>query len=74
MTRIGQEPGASLYTAIEKAQVVVIVEGVTGLIDTYLFEVTRGEVVLVSWNANLVYIPGKCLKKESGDKTVYGPG
>lgn len=66
--------GSVLYTAIEKAQVVVIVEGVTGLIDTYLFEVTRGEVVLVSWNANLVYIPGKCLKKESGDKTVYGPG
>jgi hypothetical protein len=66
--------GSVLYTAIDKAQVVVVVEGVTGLIETYLFEVARGEVVLVSWNTNLVYIPGKCVKKESGDKTVYGPG
>lgn len=66
--------GSVLYTAIDKAQVVVVVEGATGLIETYLFEVARGEVVLVSWNTNLVYIPGKCVKKESGDKTVYGPG
>lgn len=66
--------GSVLYTAVDKAQVVVVVEGVTGLIETYLFEVARGEVVLVSWNANLVYIPGKCVKKESGDKTVYGRG
>jgi len=66
--------GSVLYTAIDKAQVVVVVEGVTGLIETYLFEVARGEVVLVSWSANLVYIPGKCVKRESGDKTVYGPG
>ena len=64
--------GSVLYTAIDKAQVVVVVEGVTGLIETYLFEVARGEVVLVSWNTNLVYIPGKCVKKEAGDKTVYG--
>jgi len=34
----------------------------------------RGEVVLVSRDANLVYIPGKCIKKESGDKTRMGPG
>jgi len=34
----------------------------------------RGEVVLVSWAANLVYIPAKCLKKEPGDKTVYDQG
>jgi hypothetical protein len=52
----------------------VVVEGVTGVKDTYLFEVPRGEVVLVSWAANLVYIPAKCVKKEAGDKTVYGQG
>ena len=66
--------GSVQYTAIDKAQVVVVVEGITGAKETYLFEVPRGEVVLVSWDANLVYIPGKCVKKESGDKTVYGPG
>jgi len=56
--------GTVLYTAIDKAQLVVVVEGVTGVKDTYLFEVPRGEVVLVSWAANLVYIPAKCMKKE----------
>jgi hypothetical protein len=66
--------GTVLYTAIDKAQLVVVIEGVTGVKDTYLFEVPRGEVVLVSWAANLVYIPAKCLKKEPGDKTVYGQG
>ena len=66
--------GTVLYTAIDKAQLVVVVEGVTGVKETYLFEVARGEVVLVSWDTNLVYIPGKCVKKEPGDKTVYGPG
>jgi len=66
--------GSVLYTAIDKAQVVVVVEGMTGVKETYLFEVPRGEVVLVSWDTNLVYIPGKCVKKELGDKTVYGPG
>jgi hypothetical protein len=49
--------GTVLYTAIDKAQLVVVAEGVTGVKDTYLFEVARGEVVLVSWAANLVYIP-----------------
>jgi hypothetical protein len=53
---------------------VVVAEGVTGTKETYLFEVARGEVVLVSWDTNLVYIPAKCVKKESGDKTVYGQG
>ncbi len=62
--------GTVLYTAVDKAQLVVVTESVTGTKDTYLFEVERGEVVLVSWNANLVYIPAKCVKKESGDKTV----
>ncbi len=66
--------GTVLYTAVDKAQLVVVVEGVTGVKDTYLFEVPRGEVVLVSWSANLVYIPAKCVKKEPGDKTVYGQG
>jgi hypothetical protein len=66
--------GTVLYTAVDKAQLVVVVEGVTGGKDTYLFEVPRGEVVLVSWAANLVYIPAKCVKKETGDKTVYGQG
>jgi hypothetical protein len=66
--------GTVLYTAVDKAQLVVVVEGVTGVKDTYLFEVPRGEVVLVSWAANLVYIPAKCVKKETGDKTVYGQG
>ena len=66
--------GTVLYTAIGKAQLVVVVEGVTGVKDTYLFEVARGEVVLVSWDTNLVYIPAKCVKKEPGDKTVYGQG
>jgi hypothetical protein len=66
--------GTVLYTAVDKAQLVVVVEGVTGVKDTYLFEVPRGEVVLVSWAANLVYIPAKCTKKEPGDKTVYGQG
>jgi hypothetical protein len=61
-----------LYTAIDNAQLVVVVEGVTGVKETYLFEVARGEVVLVSWHTNLVYIPAKCVKRESGDKTVYG--
>jgi hypothetical protein len=66
--------GTVLYTAIDKAQLVVVTEGVTGAKDTYLFEVARGEVVLVSWAANLVYIPAKCVKREPGDKTVYGQG
>ena len=66
--------GSVLYTAIDKAQVVVVVEGMTGVKETYLFEVARGEVVLVSWDTNLVYIPAKCVKKEPGDKTVSGPG
>lgn len=66
--------GSVLYTATDKGQLVVVVEGNTGVKETYLFEVARGEVVLVSWNTNLVYIPGKCVKKEPGDKTVYGPG
>jgi hypothetical protein len=63
--------GTALHTAIDKAQLVAVVEGVTGVRETYLFEVPRGEVVLVSWNTNLVYIPAKCVKKEPGDKTVY---
>jgi hypothetical protein len=62
--------GTVLYTAIDKAQLVVVVEGVTGTKETYLFEVERGEVVLVSWDTNLVYIPARWLKKEPGDKTV----
>jgi hypothetical protein len=66
--------GTVLYTAIDKAQLVVVTQGVTGVKETYLFEVARGEVVLVSWNTNLVYIPAKCVKKEPGDKTVYGQG
>jgi len=53
---------------------VVVVEGVTGVKETYLFEVARGEVILVSWDTNLVYIPAKWVKKEPGDKTVYGEG
>jgi hypothetical protein len=61
--------GTVLYTAIDRAQLVVVVEGVTGVKNTYLFEVARGEVVLVSWTTNLVYIPAKCVKKEPGDKT-----
>jgi len=66
--------GTVLYTATDKAQLVVVVEGVTGVKDTYLFEVARGEVVLVSWDTNLVYIPAKCVKREPGDKTAYGQG
>jgi hypothetical protein len=66
--------GSVLYTAIDKAQMVVVVEGMTGINETYLFEVARGEVVLVSWDTNLVYIPGKCVKREPGDKTMYGQG
>ncbi|NWF54312.1 MAG: hypothetical protein HXY45_05915 [Syntrophaceae bacterium] len=66
--------GSVLYTATDKAQLAVIVEGITGIKETYLFEVERGEVVLVSWDANLVYIPARCTKKETGDKTVYGRG
>jgi hypothetical protein len=66
--------GTVLYTATDKAQLVVVVEGVTGIKETYLFEVARGEVVLVSWDTNLVYIPAKCVKKEPGDKTVCGQG
>jgi hypothetical protein len=66
--------GTVLYTAIDKAQLVVVTEGVTGVKETYLFEVARGEVVLVSWNTNLVYIPAKWVKKEPGDKTVCGQG
>jgi hypothetical protein len=62
--------GTVLYTAIDKAQLVVVVEGITGIKETYLFEVARGEVVLVSWDTNLVYIPAKWLKKDPGDKTV----
>ena len=62
--------GSVLYTAIDKAQLVVIVEGITGVKETYLFEVARGEVVLVSWDTNLVYIPAKWTKKDLGDKTV----
>ena len=52
----------------------MIVEGVTGIKETYLFEIARAEVVLVSGDPNLVYIPAKCMKKEPGDKTVYGRG
>ena len=66
--------GSVLYTAVDNAQVVVVVEGITGVKETYLFEVPRGEVVLVSWDTNLVYIPGKCVKREPGDKTMYGQG
>ena len=66
--------GTVLYTAIDKGQLVVVVEGATGVKETYLFEVARGEVVLVSWDTNLVYIPAKCVKKEPGDKTGYGQG
>jgi len=64
--------GTVLYTAIDRAQLVVVAEGAAGGKETYLFEVARGEVVLVSWDTNLVYIPAKCAKKEPGDKTVYG--
>ena len=64
--------GTVLYTAIDKAQLVVVAEGATGVKETYLFEVARGEVVLVSWDTNLVYITAKCVKKEPGDNTVYG--
>ncbi len=66
--------GSVLYTATDKAQLVVVVESVTGIKETYLFEVARGEVVLVSWDTNLVYIPAKCVKRESGDKTACGQG
>jgi hypothetical protein len=64
--------GAVLYSAIDKAQLVVVVEGFTGIKETYLFAVARGEVVLISWHANLVYISGKCVKRDPGDKTVCG--
>jgi hypothetical protein len=52
----------------------VVAEGVAGGKETYLFDVARDEVVLVSWHTNPVYIPAKCVKKEPGDKTVYGQG
>ena len=64
--------GSVLYTATDKAQLAVVVVCVTGVKETYLFEVARGEVVLVSWDTNLVYIPAKWVKREAGDKTVCG--
>jgi hypothetical protein len=66
--------GTVQYTATDTAQLVVVFEGAAGGKETYLFQVARGEVVLVSWDTNLVHIPGKCVKRELGDKTVYGQG
>jgi hypothetical protein len=66
--------GTVLYTAIDKSQLVVVVEGATGVKETYLFEVARGEFVLFSWSTNWVYIPANWSKREPGDKTGCGQG
>ena len=66
--------GTVQYIAADKAQLIVVAEGATGVKETYWFQVAKDEVVLVSWDTNLVYIPAKCVRKEPGDKTVCGKG
>jgi hypothetical protein len=62
------------YTALAAdAQLLVLREGSTGLKTTYTFKLAKGAMVEVSWNANLVYIPARCTKSASGDKTACAP-
>ncbi|MGB8656491.1 MAG: hypothetical protein WCE90_01735 [Candidatus Zixiibacteriota bacterium] len=57
------------YTANNTAQLLVVAEGKTGVKTTYLFQMERGEIVLVSYDVNLVYIPSKCIQRKAGDAT-----
>jgi hypothetical protein len=66
--------GTVQYTATAKALLLVVAEGATGIKQTYTFQITKGEIVLVSWDTNLIYIPAMCAKKESGDTTKCGQG
>ncbi|MDH3234911.1 MAG: hypothetical protein OEQ29_15430 [Alphaproteobacteria bacterium] len=61
--------GTVQYIATSTAQVIVVAEGATGVKTTYWFKVPKNEIVLVSYNTNVAYIPAKCVKKTGGDKT-----
>jgi hypothetical protein len=54
---------------IDKAQLQVVTEGATGLATTYFFDVPKKQRVWVSIPENLVYIPSRCSRRQSGDKT-----
>lgn len=64
--------GTVQYTAQSDAQLIVVAEGATGVKTTYWFRVKKNEVVLVSFSANVVYIPARCAKRAAGDKTTCG--
>ncbi len=53
----------------DKAQLIVVAEGKTGVKTTYWFQADKSDIVLVSDYANIVYIPQKCIRREAGDKT-----
>lgn len=64
--------GTVQYTATAPAQLIVVAEGATGVKTTYWFRIPKGEIVLVSFSANMIYIPARCAKREAGDKTDCG--
>ena len=58
------------YTASTNAATLIVVEeGATGVMMTYWFKLQKGQVVQVSREENLVFIPAKCSRKEPGDLT-----
>jgi hypothetical protein len=50
----------------------VVAEDFTGAKTTYWFKLPKASIVQVSKQHNLVYIPGRCYKKEKGDATQCG--
>ena len=64
--------GAVLYTSMADATLTVVTESHTGVKATYFFKVPIREVVYVSVQENLVYIPARCAKKTEGDVTKCG--
>jgi hypothetical protein len=61
------------YIAVAAAELRLLREGPTGAKTTYTFKLNKDDMVTVSWNANVAFIPAHCAKSETGDKTRCAP-
>ncbi len=64
--------GTVQYIAQTDAQLIVVAETATGVKTTYWFTVSKNDIVLVSFNTNVAYIPARCSKRARGDRTTCG--
>ena len=67
-----QRGGTVQYIALTDAKLIVVAEDATGMKTTYWFKVNKNEIVYVSYDENLVFIPARCVRKGAGDRTTCG--